>query len=112
MPDLAGIGEFMNPTTEHFFPWVFGLAVAALPAFAMFRILHPFLGVILWAFLLAFLRAPVNHALQRVLRDRRALVALLLTFDVILLVSREVAQNQRTAAGLVSWPVSLPGPAG
>lgn len=102
----------MNFTTDHFYPRVFGLAVAALLGFAMFRILHPFLGATSWAFLPAFLLAPVNQALHRALRGRRGLAAVLLTLGVILLVSREVGQNQRTAAGLVSWPVSSPGPAG
>jgi predicted PurR-regulated permease PerM len=76
----------MNSTKDQLYPRVFGLAVAVLLGFALFRILQPFLGSILWAFLLAFLLFPVNQALRRALRGRRGLAALLLTLGVILLV--------------------------
>jgi predicted PurR-regulated permease PerM len=69
-----------------FYARVFGLVAAALLAFALLRILEPFLGPILWAALLAFLLVPVNRWLRRALDERRGTAAILLTLGVALLV--------------------------
>lgn len=74
----------MNPTPSWFYPRVFGLAAAGLLGFALYRILEPFIGPILWALLLAFLLSPVNQALRRALRGRQGAAAILLTVAVIL----------------------------
>jgi predicted PurR-regulated permease PerM len=76
----------MNPSDGQFYPRVFALAVAALLGFALFRIFQPFIGSILWAFLLAFLLFPVNERLRRALGGRRGTAAVVLTLAVILLV--------------------------
>lgn len=75
----------MNHNESLFYRRVFGLAAAGLLGFALFKILQPFLGAILWALLLAFLLSPVNQALRRALRGRRGAAALLLTLVVTLL---------------------------
>lgn len=75
----------MNQTDGPFYSRVFALAVAGLLAFALFRILQPFIGSILWGFLLAFLLFPVNVRLRRALGGRRNAAAILLTLAVILL---------------------------
>ncbi len=75
----------MNQPENHFYPRVFGLVAAALLGVALFKILQPFIGPILWSVLLAFLLFPLNQALRRALRGRRAAAAILLTLGVILL---------------------------
>ncbi len=54
----------MNSPKDQLYPRVFGLAVVTLLGVALFWILQPFFGSILWAFLLAFLPSPVNQALR------------------------------------------------
>jgi predicted PurR-regulated permease PerM len=75
----------MNQAESHFYPRVFALVVAAVLAFALFKILQPFIGSILWGLLLAFLLFPVNVKLRRALGGRRSAAAILLTLAVILL---------------------------
>ena len=75
----------MNQSESRFYRRVFSLAAAGLLAFALFKILEPFIGPMLWALLLAFLLFPVNQGLRRMLRGRRGVAAILLTFVVTLL---------------------------
>jgi predicted PurR-regulated permease PerM len=71
---------------DRFYPRVFGLAVAALLGYALYRILTPFIAPILWALLLAFLLHPVNVRLRGRLRGkrRRGVAAFLMTVIVTL----------------------------
>ena len=76
-----------DPTTDdRFYPRVFGLTVAALLGYALYRILTPFVAPLLWALLLAFLLHPVNIRLRRRIRGnrRRGAAALLMTVLVTL----------------------------
>ncbi|MGH7405953.1 MAG: AI-2E family transporter [Candidatus Methylomirabilales bacterium] len=75
----------MNQSESHFYRRAFSLAAAGLLAFALFKILEPFIGPMLWALLLAFLLFPVNQGLRRMLRGRRGVAAILLTLVVTLL---------------------------
>ena len=75
----------MNQSESHFYRRVFSLAAAGLLAFALFKILEPFIGPMLWALLLAFLLFPVNQGLRRMLRGCRGVAAILLTLVVTLL---------------------------
>jgi len=75
----------MNQNESHFYRRVFGLAAAGLLGFALFKILEPFMGSMLWALLLAFLLFPANQVLRRMLRGHRGVAAILLTFVVTLL---------------------------
>lgn len=84
-PSGEGGTHPMNQTDSSFYPRVFALAVAGLLAFALFRILQPFIGSILWGLLLAFLLFPVNVKLRRALGGRRSAAAIVLTLAVILL---------------------------
>jgi len=63
---------------------LFGLALVGALAYALFRILQPFLSSILWALLLAFLLFPANRRLRSLFRGRQGVAALLLTIFVIL----------------------------
>jgi len=62
-----------------FYARVFGVVAGSLLALALFSILRPFLGAILWAGLLAFLLAPLNRLLTQKLGGRPGLAAFLLT---------------------------------
>jgi predicted PurR-regulated permease PerM len=74
----------MTQPTSVFYARVFGLVTTALLGLALFKIIEPFIGAILWSTLLAFLLLPVNRGLRRLFGDRRALAAMLLTIGVIL----------------------------
>jgi predicted PurR-regulated permease PerM len=69
-----------------FYTRVFGLVAVSLLAVALFQILQPFVGPILWALLLAFMLDPVNRVMRRALGERRGIAALLLTLAATLLV--------------------------
>jgi predicted PurR-regulated permease PerM len=75
----------MSEVEGRFYPRVFGLVAAALLAIALFEILRPFIGPMLWSVLLALLLFPLNQALRRALGGRPAAAAALLTLGVILL---------------------------
>jgi predicted PurR-regulated permease PerM len=79
-PDPAG-----RPAST-FYPRVFALITAALLAMALVQMVQPFVGPILWGFLLALMLWPLNEALSRALRGRRGLAALLITLASILLI--------------------------
>ena len=81
----------MNPAGSPFYARVFGLAAAGVLAFALYRILEPFVGPVLWAGLLALLLVPANQRLRRALGGRRGAAALLITLAVALLVLVPVA---------------------
>jgi len=74
----------MNQGDSAFYPRVFALVTAALLGLALFKILQPFIGPILWSVLLALLLFPLNQALRRALGGRPAAAAMLLTFGAIL----------------------------
>lgn len=76
----------MDRRQPTFYPRVFGSIASAVLAVALFWILKPFIGALLWAALLAFLLFPLNRRLCARLRGRKSIAALLLTFAVVLMV--------------------------
>lgn len=76
----------MQSHENQFYPRVFGLVVALLLGIAVFKILQPFLGALLWAALWAFLLFPANQRIRRALRERRGAAAILLTTAVTLVI--------------------------
>jgi predicted PurR-regulated permease PerM len=66
------------------YPRIFGVVVAAALAYALFLILRPFAGAILWALLLCFLLFPVNRLLRNRLAGRAGVAAAVLTVAVVL----------------------------
>ena len=76
----------MNETHSQFYPRIFALLAAGLLGIALFEILRPFLGALLWAGLLAFLVFPINQAARRAVRGRKGAAALLLTLAMILVI--------------------------
>jgi predicted PurR-regulated permease PerM len=81
---LASAAEEALAQADRFSTRVFGLAVVAILAYLIFRILEPFLAPIYWAFLLAFMLSPVNRRVRRHVGARRGLAAALLTLGVTL----------------------------
>ena len=74
--------------SEHespFYPRIFALVTAAILAVAVWKILSPFIGAILWSILLAFLLYPLNRRFRVALGDRRGAAALVLTFGFVVL---------------------------
>jgi predicted PurR-regulated permease PerM len=69
-----------------FYPRIFALVTVGVLGFALIRMIQPFVGSILWAVLLAFMLAPLNDALARVLGGRRGLAALLITIASLVLI--------------------------
>ncbi len=52
----------MTEPRSTFYARVFALVTAALLGVALFKIIEPFIGAILWSVLLAFLLFPVNRS--------------------------------------------------
>jgi predicted PurR-regulated permease PerM len=67
-----------------FYARVFALLTAALLGAALFKMVQPFVGAILWSVLLAFLLLPLNQALRRAFWGSRTAAAMALTLAVIL----------------------------
>lgn len=70
---------------DRFYRRTFVLVTCVVLALALFKILTPFLGPMLWAGFLAFLLYPLHVRLTRLLRNRPQTSALLLTFGVLIL---------------------------
>jgi predicted PurR-regulated permease PerM len=75
----------VSPDADRFYARVFALATAALLGLALFRMLQPILGAIVWSVLLAFLLFPVNARVRRAVGDRPGTAAILLTTAVVVL---------------------------
>ncbi len=70
---------------DRFYRRTFMLVTFAVLALALYRILTPFLGPMIWAAFLAFLLHPLHVRLTRAFRNRPHASALVLTFAVLIL---------------------------
>jgi predicted PurR-regulated permease PerM len=77
----------MAHTPSIFYRRVFGSVTAVILAFAVLRILAPFVGPLLWAALLAFMLFPLYRRLTTALRGRPSAAAALLTVASVLMVA-------------------------
>jgi len=68
-----------DPHQDRFYTRAFGVVTCAVLAVALYRIVIPFLGPLVWAIFLAFLLNPLHQWLTPRLRNRPELSALLLT---------------------------------
>jgi predicted PurR-regulated permease PerM len=68
---------------DRFATRVFGLAVLALLAYALFLIFRPFYGPMVWAFLIAFLLFPLVRRVRSAVSGRNGVAATLVTLAVI-----------------------------
>jgi predicted PurR-regulated permease PerM len=74
--------------SEHespFYPRIFALVATAILGVAVWKILQPFIGAILWSILVAFLLYPLNRRFRITLGGRRAVAALVLTSGFVVL---------------------------
>src|SRR5262249_4379174 len=74
------------PVRDRFYARSFALATTAILGVALFKIVQPFLGPLLWALFLAFLLQPLHVQLTARLRQRPQLSALLLTLLTLVVV--------------------------
>lgn len=69
---------------ERFFERAGGLAIVAVLVIACIKIISPFLGAMLWGTIIAISIWPLFIRLERLLKGRRGLAALILTIGLIL----------------------------
>jgi predicted PurR-regulated permease PerM len=74
-----------KPTADAFYARVFGIAATAVLAAALYKIVAPFLGPLIWALFIAFLLHPLYLQLIRRLKGRENLAAGLLTCGTFIL---------------------------
>jgi predicted PurR-regulated permease PerM len=67
------------PVRDRFYARTFALVAALLLGIALFKIVQPFVGPLLWAMFIAFLLNPLHEWLTRRLKGRAQLSAALLT---------------------------------
>jgi len=71
-------------TDDHFYARCFALVTVAALGIALYRIIEPFLGPIMWAIFLAFLLHPLHVRLKQRLRNRPQLSAMILTILMLI----------------------------
>ena len=74
------------PVRDRFYARTFALGTTIILGLALFRIVQPFLGPLLWAIFIAFLLHPLHVRLSARLRGRTQLSAFLLTALTLLVV--------------------------
>jgi predicted PurR-regulated permease PerM len=74
------------PVRDRFYARTFALVTTLLLGMALFRIVQPFLGPLLWAIFIAFLLSPLHVRLRARLGGRSQLAALLLTVLTLIVV--------------------------
>lgn len=74
------------PVRDRFYARTFALVTTLLLGLALYKIVQPFLGPLLWAVFIAFLLHPLHVRLTRRLRQRPQLSAALLTILTLLVV--------------------------
>src|SRR5918999_6332410 len=74
------------PVRDRFYARTFALVTTLVLGLALYRIVQPFLGPLLWALFIAFLLHPLHVRLTRRLRQRPQVSAALLTILTLLVV--------------------------
>lgn len=87
---------------DRFYTRTFALVTCLVLALALYKILMPFLGPLIWAMFLAFLLHPLHSWLTPKLGNRAQLSALLLTFGVLVLFLGPLAGLSAAFAAQVS----------
>jgi predicted PurR-regulated permease PerM len=92
---------------DRFYARVFGLVASALLGFALYRIITPFLGPMMWALFIAFLLHPLHVRIAVRFKGRESLSAALLTVATfVLLIGPLTAMSAAfvaQAGDLVQW---------
>jgi predicted PurR-regulated permease PerM len=81
---MADDKQLQPRSTSDLYARIFAIATVAVLAYVLFLILRPFLSVLAWALLIAFLLQPAHRRLSQWLRGRRTLSSLLLTLATLL----------------------------
>jgi predicted PurR-regulated permease PerM len=98
----AILAQESAPSSDRFYPRLFGVAGLSLLGWVLFKIFTPFLTPILWSALLAFLLQRPYAGLKRRLKGRAGLAAGLLTFGATLCVTVPAAVLGVAFSGQVS----------
>ncbi len=92
---------------DHFYSRFFAIATIALLGFALYQIIQPFLGTLMWALFLAFLLHPLHLRITRRYKKSQNLSALFLTFvTLVILIGPITALGSMfvtQASDLVLW---------
>jgi predicted PurR-regulated permease PerM len=92
---------------DHFYSRVFALATIALLGLALYQIIEPFLGTIIWALFLAFLLHPLHLRITQRFNNYHNLSALFLTITTFVMLIGPItalSSSFATQAGdLVQW---------
>jgi predicted PurR-regulated permease PerM len=93
--------------TDPFYARVFGASVTVVLAIALYYILEPFLGPVMWALFIAFLLHPLHARLTQRFKGRENLSAAILTIATFILVIGPIAGMSAAfvsqASDLVHW---------
>ena len=86
------------PVRDRFYARTFALVTALLLGIALFKIVQPFVGPLLWAMFIAFLLNPLHVWLTRRLKGRPTSAALLTVLTLIVLLGPLAALSAAFAA--------------
>jgi predicted PurR-regulated permease PerM len=89
-------------THDRFYTRTFALVACLVLAIALYKIIMPFLGPLIWAIFLAFLLHPLHVRLTRRLRSRAQLSAILLTIGTLIVLIGPLAGLSAAFAAQVS----------
>ncbi|HEU4487285.1 MAG TPA: AI-2E family transporter [Povalibacter sp.] len=92
-----------DPHHDRFYTRAFGVVTCAVLAVALYRIVMPFLGPLVWAIFLAFLLNPLHQWLTPRLRNRPQLSALLLTLLTLIVLVGPLTALSAAFASQVSY---------
>src|SRR5262245_62215276 len=96
------------PVRDRFYARTFALVTALLLGIALFKIVQPFFGPLLWAMFIAFLLHPLHVWLTQRLKGRAQLSAALLTvLTLIVLVRSEEHTSELQPLRLLVWRLLL-----
>lgn len=106
-PVAEPVAPTAKPPADHFYARVFGVATAGVLAVALYRIVHPFMGPLMWALFIAFLLHPVHVRLTRRLKSRENASAALLTIATLFVLLGPLTAMSAAfvaqASALVQW---------
>jgi predicted PurR-regulated permease PerM len=95
-------GSLVHP--DHFYSRVFAVTATAVLGIALYKIVLPFIGPLMWALFIAFLLHPLHVRISRQLRDRQNLSAAILTFATFVMLVGPLAA---LSAAFVSQAIEL-----
>ncbi len=101
------VAPIARAADDHFYSRVFAIATIALLGLALYQIVLPFLGPLIWALFLAFLLHPLHVRMTRQFKGRENVSAALLTLATLVILIGPVTAMSAAfvaqAGDLVQW---------